>query len=356
MGTQSLEHPVAGVRTTLRSHLTQWAQTDPQKRAVAAAVEKLAEAAAEVSHLLARGPLAGATGAKTGRANADGDAQTTLDVQANTLFWRAMGDAPIAYYASEEEDSILTLDAAAPLAVAIDPLDGSSNIDVDVSVGSIFALFPASPEGATASLFRRGSEQLAAGYVIYGPHTALVLTVGAGVDLFVLDPDAHDFKLVRSQITVAPDTSEFAINASNYRYWHPPVQAFVDDCLEGIEGPRQKNFNMRWIASLVAETHRIFARGGVFLYPADTRPAYAKGRLRLLYEAAPIAFLAEQAGCGATDGIGRILDKVPGELHERTPLVFGSRNKIERIAKYHVDPSFVRDAPPLFGERGLFRS
>jgi len=331
-----------------------------QQRAVAATVAALAGAAVQISRLIAAGPYGGAHGEAGGGANADGDVQVALDLRANEFVLAALRQAPVAYFASEEEDAILTLAAgqaaADQVAVAVDPLDGSSNVDVNVSIGTIFSIFAAAPEGATASFFRPGREQLAAGYVIYGPHTDLVLTLGDGVDLFVLDRASGDFHLARSAVVIPPQTREFAINASNYRHWFAPIRTFIDDCLEGTEGPRGKNFNMRWVASLVAETHRIFSRSGVFLYPCDRRPGYEKGRLRLLYEAFPIALLAEQAGGAATDGIEPILDKVPGELHQRTPLVFGSVEKVRRITRYHVDPALARDLPPLFRERGLFSS
>lgn len=332
------------------------AARDARQRAVAETVAALASAAVKISRLVAQGPLGGAHGEATGHANADGDAQVALDLQANAYILAALQEAPVAYFASEEENAILTLAPDAPVSVAVDPLDGSSNVDVNVSIGTIFSIFPTEPAGATASFFRPGAEQLAAGYVIYGPHSDLVLTLGDGVDVFVLDPASGEFLLARSDIAIPLQSREFAINASNYRHWFPPIRTFIDDCLEGAEGPRRMNFNMRWIASLVAETHRIFSRGGVFLYPADRRPGYEKGRLRHLYEAAPIAFLVEQAGGAATDGIAHILAKVPNELHQRTPLVFGSAEKVTLIAGYHLDPSLVRDAPPLFRERGLFHS
>lgn len=324
--------------------------------AVAETVIALASAAAQISRLVAYGPLAGPHAAATGKENADGDAQLALDLQANEIVLAELRGAPVAYFASEEEDAILTLAPAAPVSVAVDPLDGSSNVDVNVSIGTIFSIFATAGEGATASFFRPSREQLAAGYFVYGPHSDLVLSLGDGVALFVLDPVDGDFRLARSGLAIPPQTSEFAINASNQRHWFPPVQTFVADCLEGAEGPRGKNFNMRWVASLVAETHRIFSRGGVFLYPADRRPGYEKGRLRLIYEAAPIAFLTEQAGGAATDGVEPILAKVPVELHQRTPLIFGSAEKVQRIVGYHVDPSLVRDLPPLFRHRGLFSS
>ena len=347
----------AGLQSAdLRTRLLAQTRNEPLREALADGVCAIANAALRIQALVGRGPLAGALGAQTGGANSDGDAQKALDVLANDIVAEELSAAPVAYFASEEEDAIRTLNPDAPLGVAVDPLDGSSNIEVNVSIGTIFSIFAKSPNGATATFFRPGEEQLAAGYVIYGPHTALVLTTGDGVDLYVLDHEAGAFRLAKSQLSIAPDASEFAINASNFRHWGPAVRLFIEDCLEGAEGPRGKNFNMRWVASLVAETHRIFSRGGVFLYPGDQRPGYAKGRLRLIYEAAPIAMLAEQAGGGATDGLRRILEIAPTELHERTPLIFGAVQKVERIAAYHTDPASAREVSPLFGARGLFRS
>jgi len=355
------QHSTPSPGTPLPAYLEEAAAAKPHLRTAAQAVAALAGATVEISRLIAHGPLTSMTGgaalgAATGAANADGDEQKALDLQANEMVLAALRDAPVAYFASEEENAILTLAPEASVSVAVDPLDGSSNIDVNVSIGTIFSIFPTHPDGATASFFRRGEDQLAAGYVVYGPHTDLVLTLGAGVDLFVLDPESQEFLLAHSGLRIPTTAKEFAINASNHRHWFAPIRTFIDDCLEGAEGPRGKNFNMRWVASLVAETHRIFARGGVFLYPADRRPGYEKGRLRLIYEAAPIALLAEQAGGGATDGIERILTKVPVELHQRTPLIFGSAEKVGMIASYHIDPSLVRDRSPLFRERGLFSS
>ncbi|WP_417666841.1 class 1 fructose-bisphosphatase [Roseibium sp.] len=327
-----------------------------QKAAAARVVIALASACVTISDLIAQGPLAGSLGATTGDANADGDEQKELDVQANDAILAQLAPTTTAYYASEEEDAIMTLDPAGDIAVAVDPLDGSSNIDANVSIGTIFSVLPASRDGASASFFRPGRDQLAAGYVIYGPHTALVLTLGDGVGLFVLDPVSRQFIKARSNLSIPVSTREYAINASNYRHWTNPIRLFIDDCIAGTEGPRGRDFNMRWVASLVAETHRIFSRGGVFLYPADNRPGYQSGRLRLLYEAFPIAFLAEQAGGAATDGVSPILYKSPTGLHERTPLIFGSLEKVNRITGYHVDPAFERSVSPLFDQRGLFRA
>lgn len=341
---------------TLEVCLRPYLQTDGVMASAARAVQSIAEASTRISELIARGPLAGSLGAITGDANAGGDDQKELDVQANDTILAALAGTSVRYFASEEEDAILTLDPAGDVVVAADPLDGSSNIDANVSVGTIFSILPASPEGANASFFRPGRDQISAGYVIYGPHTALVLTLGNGVNLFVLDPASRRFVKARTALTIPPATREYAINASNYRHWDDAVRVFVDDCMAGKEGPREHDFNMRWVASLVAETHRIFSRGGVFLYPADRRPAYQSGRLRLLYEAAPIAFLAEQAGGAATDGVMPILDRIPATLHERVPLIFGSSESVSQITNYHLQPSFERSASPLFDQRGLFRT
>ena len=333
-----------------------WAGALESRQATAATVLALASAAERISRLVAEGPLAGGLGVETGLVNADGDIQKTLDVETNRIVIGALSASPTAYYASEEEDAILTLNAGAPLAVAVDPLDGSSNIDTNVSIGTIFSILPASDRGATASFLRPSSDQLAAGYFLYGPHTSLVLTVGDGTHLFALDPSTRTFRLAHRAIQIPPVANEFAINVSNYRHWSAPVRSYIDDCLKGATGPRRKNFNMRWLASMVADAHRIFIRGGVYLYPGDDRPGYERGRLHQLYEAAPIAMLVEQAGGGATDGLTRILDKSPADLHQRTPFIFGSRAKVEMIRAYHTDPAYARDAAPLFQPRGLFMS
>jgi fructose-1,6-bisphosphatase I len=323
---------------------------------LATTILALANAAAVISTLVAHGPLVGSLEADTGESNADGDRQKHLDVLANEQILASLMGTPTAFFASEEEDTILTLNPEGKLAVAVDPLDGSSNIDVNVSIGTIFSIFAASADGASASFFRPGREQIAAGYFVYGPHTALVLTTGDGVRLFVLDRALMGFRLVRSRVTIPLETREFAINSSNYRHWFEPVQTFIDDCVAGHEGPRGKDFNMRWVASLVAETHRIFTRGGVFLYPADRRAGYERGRLRLVYEAFPIAMLAEQAGGGAIDGYGAVLDRIPGDLHERAPLFFGSAQMMAVIADYHARAAGRDEQAPLFGRRGLFRT
>jgi fructose-1,6-bisphosphatase I len=341
---------------SLDSYLKFWSAAEPGRASVAAVIAELAQAGVAIAAVIASGPLLGAMGAEIGQANADGDKQRKLDIIADEAVVAALRRTSTAYYASEEEEAILTLNPEGDLAVAVDPLDGSSNIDANISVGTIFSVFPVSPLGASASFFRPGDEQAAGGYIVYGPHTALMFTLGEGVAYFVLDPATKTFRLVSHGLKIAVSTREYAINASNYRHWLEPVRTFIDDCVEGAGGPHGKDFNMRWVASLVAETHRIFVRGGVFLYPGDQRPGYEQGRLRLLYEANPIAFLVEQAGGEATDGHERILSRSATALHQRTPLIFGSSEKVERISSYFNNTNFKRTRPPLFGERGLFRS
>ena len=313
----------------------------------------LCRVAGDLSLTIARGPLGGALGALVGE-NTDGDTQKALDVAADHAFAAALrATRALRWYASEEQDDVVPMTEGAPFALAIDPLDGSSNIDVCTSIGTIFSIFPAT-EDATGSFLRPGRDQRAGGYFIYGPQTALVLTFGAGTLLFVRDPLTGRFEQAGGPVTVPPTATEFAINASNYRHWSRPIRAYIDDCVAGDDGPRSKNFNMRWVASLVAETHRIVTRGGIFLYPGDARPGYARGRLRMVYECAPIAFLIEQAGGRATDGCDRILDQVPDALHARTPFVFGSSEKVARVAAYHDLPD--NEVSALFGARGLFRA
>ncbi|APZ53817.1 class 1 fructose-bisphosphatase [Salipiger abyssi] len=315
------------------------------------AMEALGRVGRDLSRRIARGPLGGQLAATVGD-NADGDRQKALDVMADEAFATELKGSGVRWYASEEQETVAEIDPAGPLALAIDPLDGSSNIETNVSIGTIFSIREADEDGA-ASFLRPGHEQIAAGYIIYGPQCMMLVTFGDGVQDYILDPETGLFTLVNSALTISQESTEFAINASNYRHWPQPVRAYIDDCLAGAEGPRARNFNMRWIASLVAETHRILARGGLFLYPGDARPGYAMGRLRMVYECAPIAMLVEQAQGHATDGTTRILDKIPDSLHARTPFVFGSATKVDRVGAYFDLPE--QEVSALFGNRGLFR-
>ena len=297
-------------------------------------ITALAKAAIEISHLCARGPLDTDFGSLAGSANSDGDAQKSLDVRADEIITLALKDTPTAYYASEEQEGIVTLDANKPLAVASDPLDGSSNIDTNVSIGTIFSIFEAR-HTAVASFMRAGREQLVGGFFVYGPQTSLVITAGNGTELYVLDRAEGVFKLAIAKMHIPKDAHEYAINASNFQSWHTPVRKYIEDCQLGAFGPLQKKQNMRWIGSLVADANRILMRGGIFLYPEDTRQGYENGRLRLLYEANPIAFIIEQAGGAATNGQSRILNIELKTLHERVPLVFGSVYPVSQIQTYY---------------------
>ncbi|MBR1090005.1 class 1 fructose-bisphosphatase [Bradyrhizobium manausense] len=338
----------------LDDHLRRFSETAPHALAVADAIDAIAAAAIEIADLIATGDLADASGLTTG-CNSDGDIQRHLDVQADAILRRCLGKLPIAALASEEMREPQIVDRTANICVAIDPLDGSSNIDVNMTVGTIFSILPA-PDDLALAFHQCGSAQLAAGFVTYGPQTSLVLTLGDGVDIFTLDRKSGCFRLSRRGVQIPETADEFAINVSNRRHWDPPMRAFVDECLAGIDGPANRNFNMRWIASLVAEAYRILTRGGVFLYPSDARPGYGDGRLRLTYEAHPMAMIIEQAGGSASTGRERILELSAQNLHQRVPLVMGSSNEVRRVDELHCDPLLVASgSAPLFARRGFFR-
>lgn len=339
---------------TLHQHLTGFAATDPAHGPVADVVAAFATAATEISELISGGLLSGITGEGETR-NSDGDVQKDLDIKADQIIRAALAATSVAALASEEAEEIEICDPAGAVSVAFDPLDGSSNINTNMSVGTIFSIVR-TPSHARAAFTQPGSAQLAAGFVVYGPQTSLVLTLGDGVDVFTLDRKAKEFQKVRSRVQIPAQTPEFAINASNRRFWDPLIVAFIEDCLAGKDGVMQADFNMRWIGSMVAEAYRILVRGGIFLYPGDTREGYGEGRLRLLYEAHPIAFIMEQAGGGATTGRQRILDITANTPHQRVPLIMGSIDSVRRIERMHGSPDikFERN-PPLFATRGLFR-
>jgi fructose-1,6-bisphosphatase I len=340
-------------RLTLGEYLERHSETGPLGFSVATAVDAIATACIEISRL-ARGASVTSADIILGT-NADGDVQKDLDISADWLIRRALASASIAAFASEEAAKAEFYDPTSRLCVAVDPLDGSSNLNVNMSVGTIFSITPA-PQDASQAFRRRGTEQIAAGFAVYGPQTSFVLTLGDGVDIFTLDPADATFKLAQERVRIPADASEFAINASNQRHWDPPVRAFIDECLAGVEGPAETDFNMRWIASLVAEVYRILARGGVFLYPADNRDGYGNGRLRLVYEAHPMAFIVEQAGGAASTGRGRVLDLVPESLHQRVPLILGSSEQVRRIEQFYAGPGLGACAnAPLFAHRGFFR-
>ncbi|HUV32715.1 MAG TPA: class 1 fructose-bisphosphatase [Devosiaceae bacterium] len=331
-------------KTSLAGYL---AAADP---AIAGIVGAIARVAAQLSLVVSRGPLEPGFVVTAGD-SADADTQNPLDILADRAFAAELAGSEVRWFASEERAGAEPLNPQGHLALALDPLDGATNIGTNVSIGTIFSLYPAAGD-IEASFMRPGREQIAAGYVIYGPQTAMLVTLGAGVAYFVYDREAGEFICADPSLTITDDAPEFAINASNYRHWSQPIRSYIDDCLSGEEGPRGHDFNMRWVASLVAETHRIMMRGGIFLYPGDARPGYARGRLRMVHECAPIAMLVEQAGGAATDGCDRLLDQTPAELQARTPFVFGSADKVARVSAYHDLPA--SEVAPLFGKRGLF--
>lgn len=314
-----------------------------------------------IANRVAAGALAGVLGSAD-HTNVQGEVQQKLDVLANEDFLRATEwGGQVAGMVSEELEMPYRLPARYPRGkylLAFDPLDGSSNLDVNVSVGSIFSILLAPNPGTDAQqedFLQPGTQQVCAGYAIYGPSTMLVLSVGSGVHAFTLHPKLGEFILTNESLQIPSTATEFAINASNQRFWEPAVQRYMQECQAGRSGPRRKDFNMRWVASLVAETHRILTRGGVFLYPRDSREQAKPGRLRLLYEANPIAFLIEQAGGAASTGRGRMLEVVPADVHQRVAFIFGASEEVRRIDTYHEETYEVPNAWPLYGTRGLFR-
>ncbi|MEJ8857361.1 class 1 fructose-bisphosphatase [Variovorax robiniae] len=304
-------------------------------------LEVVARACKSISQAVNKGALGGVLGTADTE-NVQGEVQKKLDIIANEVLIEANEwGGHLAAMASEEMDTIHLVPNRYPQGeylLLFDPLDGSSNIDVNVSIGTIFSVLK-KPEGQAgvqeSDFLQAGNKQVAAGYCIYGPQTTLVLTVGDGVAMFTLDREQGSFILTQENLTIPPDTKEFAINMSNKRHWAPPVTRYIDECLEGKEGPRGKDFNMRWIASMVTDVHRILMRGGIFMYPWDKREPEKAGKLRLMYEANPMSWLVEQAGGMATNGRQRILDLEPGKLHERVAVVLGSKNEVERVTRYH---------------------
>ncbi|MFU8788546.1 MAG: class 1 fructose-bisphosphatase [Methylobacter sp.] len=306
----------------------------------------VATACKKISHLVNRGDLVGVLGSAESE-NVQGEVQKKLDIISHDIMVDALDwTGHLAGMASEETDGIIPIPAQYPKGkylALFDPLDGSSNIDVNLAVGTIFSILRCR-EGAEPALddfLRKGTEQVCAGFVLYGPSTMMVLTTGHGVNGFTLDQDIGEFILTHPAMTIPDETREFAINMSNRRFWEPPVQRYIDECLQGAEGVREKDFNMRWIASMVAEVYRILMRGGVFMYPYDLRDPSKAGRLRLMYEANPMAFIVEQAGGACSTGRERILDIAPTGLHQRVPVILGSKNEVGRIVGYHKNEGVI---------------
>jgi fructose-1,6-bisphosphatase I len=303
-------------------------------------VETVARAVKTISHAVGRGALGGVLGTADST-NVQGETQKKLDIIANQMLIEANEwGGTLAAMASEEMDEPVGIPVAYPRGdylLLFDPLDGSSNIDVNVSIGTIFSVLPArGADTGEQAFLQPGTSQVCAGYAVYGPQTQLVITIGHGVHEFTLDRDTGSFLLTRENLRIQPQTREFAINMSNLRHWEAPVKRYIDECLAGVEGVRGKDFNMRWVASMVSDVHRIMQRGGIFLYPRDRREPGKPGKLRLMYEANPMAFLIEQAGGAATDGRRRILDIQPTSLHERIAVFLGSREEVEYVTALHA--------------------
>ena len=304
-------------------------------------IEVVARACKTISHAVGKGALGDVLGSANIE-NVQGEVQKKLDIISNEILLEANEwGGHLAAMASEEMETIHLIPNRYPMGeymLLFDPLDGSSNIDVNVSIGTIFSVLKAPDGMATPTeqdFLQPGVKQVAAGYAVYGPQTVLVLTTGNGVNCFTLDREMGSWVLTQSNIQIPADTREYAINASNARHWHPPVTRYVNEMQAGTTGPREADFNMRWIASMVADVHRILCRGGIFMYPADVRDPSKPGKLRLMYEANPMAFIVEQAGGAATDGHRRIMDIQPEKLHQRVPVFLGSKNEVERVTAYH---------------------
>ena len=310
-------------------------------------IETVARACKHIAISVNKGALGEVLGSADTE-NVQGEVQKKLDVIANEVLIEAnVWGGHLAAMASEEMDSIHVVPDRYPQGeylLLFDPLDGSSNIDVNVSIGTIFSVLRkvTNHRGVSEEDFLQpGKQQAAAGYCVYGPQTTLVLTVGDGVVMFTLDRETGSWKLTERDLQIPADTKEFAINMSNMRHWAPPVRQYIDDCLAGKDGPRGKDFNMRWVASMVADVHRILTRGGVFMYPWDQREPEKPGKLRLMYEANPMSWLIEQAGGAATNGQQRILDIAPAKLHQRVSVILGSKNEVERVTGYHAEAAGV---------------
>lgn len=327
-------------RTRLSDYLRQQPSADPLIHSdLSRLIHGIAKAVQEIALLTSQGALAGVLGNLSSQ-NVQGETQKKLDVLSDEILIESFrsGDL-VAGIASEENDAPISTQNGGPFLSLFDPLDGSSNIDVNVSVGTIFSILLA-PKNRSPELhdyLLPGKQQIAAGYAVYGPSTMLVLSIGKGTQGFTFDAASGEFILTHPNIQIPVNTSEFAINASNERFWEPPVARYISECKKGKTDVRARDFNMRWIASMVADVHRILMRGGIFMYPKDTKDLTKPGRLRLMYEANPMCFVVEQAGGLGSTGRQRILDLQPESIHQRIPVILGSRNEVERLEQYHSD-------------------
>ena len=320
--------------------LAQYLNTNAGSPALNDVITTVTDVGKTISQLLRKGALADILG-EAGNQNVQGEDQKKLDVLSNDLLLDALAkNAHCAGVASEELDDATPANADGSLLVLFDPLDGSSNIDINMAVGTIFSILPYQRQGQVSEnsdFLQAGNQQLAAGYLLYGTSTVLALTITDKVVMFSLDPDTNEYVLIEENVTVDGDTSEYAINASNYRYWRAPMQQYIDELIAGETGVRGRDFNTRWVAAMVGDVHRILCRGGLFTYPFDTKYANKAGKLRLMYEANPMSLLIERAGGGATDAINRILDIEPTDIHQRVPVVLGSKNEVDYVKNLHVN-------------------
>lgn len=319
--------------------LTQYLNNHSTNTAVNETIATITEVGKTIAQLLRRGALADILG-EAGNQNVQGEEQKKLDVLANDLLLDALAsNAHCAGVASEELDNSTPAHADGSLLVLFDPLDGSSNIDINMAVGTIFSILPYQRQGEISvdkDFLQAGNQQLAAGYLLYGTSTMLALTIADDVAMFSLDPDSGDYVLIEEKVKIDADTSEYSINSSNYRYWRAPMQQYIDELIDGEAGVRGRDFNTRWVAAMVGDVHRILCRGGLFTYPFDTKYAHKAGKLRLMYEANPMSLLIERAGGGATDAVNRILDIEPNDIHQRVPVVLGSKNEVNYVKDLHL--------------------
>ena len=330
----------SGINTNFKQYLV---ATKPKGVAIPAGLQDLLLAVVNtcstLSHEVAQGALIGLLGS-AGSGNVQGEMQQKLDIIANDqLMDGVKGCKSLAGLASEEMELPVAVQGTGDYLLLFDPLDGSSNIDVNVSIGTIFSILKKQDPGTplqTSDFLLSGRHQVAAGYVVYGPQTTMALTLGDGVVMFTLNKETGEFLLIKEAVTISPSTKEFAINMSNMRHWADPVRRYVEECLAGTTGARDKDFNMRWIASMVADVHRVLSRGGVFMYPWDKRDPKKAGKLRLMYEANPMSFLVEQAGGASINGTQTIMDLQPTGLHERVSVMLGSKEEIDRLKQYHL--------------------
>ena len=339
------------LNTRLEHYLAQVARQEGVHEDLASVLLVIASTGAQVAKIISRG---GHSTEEPFTAIPDEDAMQSLQQLSARIFIEALKSMPLSFVASEKGDELIEINPQQKLAVAIDPLDGSSNIGINAAIGTVFSILMTD----TLGLYEKklGEIQKAAGFLFYGPQTRLVLTCGEGTHVFLLNPDDDKFYLAASSVSIPAGRHEFAINTSNYRFWDDNVRYFIDDCVAGEIGPLGEDFNMRWYASLVAEAYRILIRGGVFLYPGDSRPGYESGRLQLLFDALPLAFIVEQAGGRASDGYERILDMKLASLQMRVPLIFGSSDRVQEVIDYMTGDAVENTRFPLFENRSLLRN